>query len=66
MVFVVERGRAAPRRITLGLSHEGRVEIVAGLNDAEQVVVSGQNALKPGLGVRVVALAAADGPVDAG
>ncbi len=66
MVFVVEQGRAAPRRITLGLSHEGRVEIVAGLSDTEQVVVSGQNALKPGLGVRVVALAAADSPVDAG
>lgn len=66
MVFVVDHGRATPRRVTLGLTHEGRVEVVAGLRDEEQVVVSGQNALKPGLGVRVVALAAAADPADAG
>jgi membrane fusion protein (multidrug efflux system) len=59
-VFVVDKGVAAPRRVRLGLSHDGRIEIVAGLRDDEQVVISGQNSLKPGLGVRVVALAAAD------
>lgn len=63
-VFVVNNGLAAPRRVSLGLSHDGRVEIVNGLRDDEQVVISGQNSLKPGLGVRVVALAAAGNPTD--
>jgi membrane fusion protein (multidrug efflux system) len=59
-VFVVDNGVAAPRRVSLGLTHDGRVEILNGLRDDDQVVISGQNSLQPGLGVRIVALAATD------
>lgn len=65
-VFIVDNGRAAPRRVRLGLSHEGRVEVQDGLDGTEQVVINGQNSLKAGLGVRVVALAAAGTDTDAG
>lgn len=55
-VFVVENGKAIPRRITTGLTESGRLEVLAGLRDSEQVVVVGQNGLKSGLAVRVVSL----------
>lgn len=55
-VFVVEQGQAKPRRIVTGLTESGRIEVVAGLSDREQVVVVGQNGLKPGSAVRVVSL----------
>jgi membrane fusion protein (multidrug efflux system) len=64
-VFVVDNGVAAPRRVSLGLNHDGRVEIISGLRDGDQVVISGQNSLQPGLGVRIVALAAAGTATDA-
>lgn len=64
-VFVVDNGVAAPRRVSLGLTHDGRVEILNGLRDDDQVVISGQNSLQPGLGVRIVALAATDTGADA-
>lgn len=65
-VFIVDNGRAAPRRVRLGLSHEGRVEVQDGLDGTEQVVINGQNSLKAGLGVRVVALAAVGTDPDSG
>jgi membrane fusion protein, multidrug efflux system len=64
-VFVVDNGVAAPRRVSLGLTHDGRIEILNGLRDDDQVVISGQNSLQPGLGVRIVALAATDTGADA-
>jgi membrane fusion protein, multidrug efflux system len=53
-VFVVDRGKAAVRRVRTGLANGGDVEVLSGLGDEEPVVVVGQNGLKAGNDVRVV------------
>ncbi|MEJ2215757.1 MAG: efflux RND transporter periplasmic adaptor subunit [Gemmatimonadota bacterium] len=53
-VFVVEDGRAIRRTVTAGVTSEGRVEIVAGLQAGEQVIVAGNNMLRDGAAVRVI------------
>src|SRR4030095_9472602 len=58
-VFVVEGGKAQQRRITVGLTNNGLVEVTAGLEGPEQVVVVGQGGLKSGNAVRVVELESA-------
>ena len=55
-VFVVSSGKAEQRAIKTGLANSGRIEVVQGLDGAEQVVVVGQNGLKDGNPVRVVTL----------
>jgi membrane fusion protein (multidrug efflux system) len=55
-VFVVNSGKAEQRAIKTGLANAGRVEVIQGLEGAEQVVVVGQNGLKDGNPVRVVTL----------
>jgi membrane fusion protein (multidrug efflux system) len=55
-VFVVAAGKAEQRSITTGLSNAGRIEVVDGLDGAEQVVIVGQTGLKDGNPVRVVSL----------
>ena len=55
-VFVIENGKAQQRRITVGLSSDGLVEITDGLKGQEQVVVVGQSGLKSGNPVRIVEL----------
>ncbi len=55
-VFIVENGKASARRIATGLTESGRVEVLSGLRGDEQVVVVGQNGLKSGHAVRIVAL----------
>ena len=55
-VFIVENGKAQSRRIATGLTESGRIEVLSGLRGNEQVVVVGQNGLKSGHPVRVVAL----------
>jgi membrane fusion protein (multidrug efflux system) len=57
-VFVVERGKAVPRALRIGLEDHGLVEVLTGLRGDERIVVTGQNGLKPGHSVRVVALEA--------
>ncbi len=54
-VFVVQDGRAQRRRVTPGLSYQGQVEILSGLEPGTPVVVAGQNQLRDGMNVRVVA-----------
>ncbi len=53
-VFVVRDGRALRRTVETGLTSEGRVEIVAGLEPGEVVVVAGNNTLRDGVQVRDV------------
>lgn len=53
-VFVVENNTAVRRTVSTGLTSEGRVEIVSGLDDGEQVVVTGHNTLRDGMTVRAV------------
>lgn len=55
-VFVVDAGKAVQRPIKTGLSNAGNIEVLEGLTGTEQVVVVGQNGLKEGNPVRVVAL----------
>ena len=52
-VFVVQDDRAVRRTVETGLTSEGRVEIVAGLDGSEVVVTAGNNMLRDGALVRV-------------
>lgn len=54
-VFVVREGRAERRPVETGLSSEGLLEIVSGLQEGEAVVVTGNNNLRNDAEVRVVA-----------
>jgi membrane fusion protein (multidrug efflux system) len=53
-VFVIEDGRALRRTVVPGLTSEGRIEVVSGLEPGERVVTAGSNALRDGMEVRVV------------
>lgn len=53
-LFLVEKGKAVARDVTLGLTNGGIVEVIDGLKDGDQVVVVGQGGLKSGNPVRVV------------
>ena len=53
-VWVVEDGQAAPRRVEVGQRAENRVEITAGLQPGDHVVVSGVQQMRPGLAVEEV------------
>lgn len=53
-VFVVENNTAVRRTVSTGLTSRGRVEVVSGLSDGEQVVVTGHNELRDGMTVRAV------------
>ncbi|HEX6132719.1 MAG TPA: efflux RND transporter periplasmic adaptor subunit [Longimicrobiales bacterium] len=53
-VFVVENNTAVRRTISTGLTSQGRIEILSGLSEGEQVVVLGQNDLRDGMTVRAV------------
>jgi RND family efflux transporter MFP subunit len=52
-VFVVAKGRAIRKSVTLGISDGKMVEIVSGLTGTERVVILGQNNLDDGLKVTV-------------
>jgi HlyD family secretion protein len=45
VVFIVRDGRAIRQAVTLGVHHDGLVEVVSGLADGDKVVVQGQDAL---------------------
>jgi membrane fusion protein (multidrug efflux system) len=45
-VFVIREGRAVQTKVTTGFESERQVEVLAGLNLGDQVVVAGQNSLK--------------------
>ena len=47
-VFVVEEGKANPRPVTLGVSSAGQIEILSGLDVGDEVVVRGNERLRPG------------------
>jgi RND family efflux transporter MFP subunit len=53
-VFVVQDGKAVRRELTIGASNDKQVEVLTGLNDGEQVIVSGQLNLKEGNEVNVI------------
>jgi membrane fusion protein, multidrug efflux system len=53
-VYVIENDRAARRPVRTGVTSQGRVEILDGIETGEQVVVAGTNNLRDGAAVRVV------------
>jgi membrane fusion protein, multidrug efflux system len=52
-VFIVEDGVAQRRTVTTGLTSQGRIEIVSGLAEGENVIVVGNSNLRDGMTVRV-------------
>lgn len=53
-VFVVEEGMAKRRKIRLGYSDGGQIEVVDGVSEGDQVVTLGQAALRDGAKVQVI------------
>ncbi len=54
-VFLVQDGHALKRTVQTGLTSEGRVEVVTGLQPGDAVVVAGNNQLRDGAEVNVTA-----------
>jgi membrane fusion protein (multidrug efflux system) len=57
-VFVVADGKAQRREVRIGARRPGNVEVVAGLNAGEQVVVEGTQKVRDGAPVRTTEIAA--------
>jgi membrane fusion protein (multidrug efflux system) len=53
-VFIVSEGVAERRNITTGYAQDGNIEILQGLDDADEIVVVGQTSLKNGSKVSVI------------
>jgi membrane fusion protein, multidrug efflux system len=52
-VFVISDGAAARRTVTTGLTSRGSIEIVSGLAEGDEVVVTGNSTLREGMTVRI-------------
>lgn len=61
-VYKIVEGRAARQKVEIGQRREGKVEIVSGLDAADVIVTAGQNKIREGATVRVVAAPAPAGP----
>jgi membrane fusion protein (multidrug efflux system) len=48
VVYVVTDGSASRREIEIGIQSDGFVEVLSGLEKADQIVVTGQNGLRDG------------------
>ena len=57
-VFVVADGKAQRREVRIGARRPGSVEVLAGLNAGEQVVVEGTQKVRDGVPVRTTEIAA--------
>lgn len=57
-VFVVENNTAVRRTVSTGLTSQGRIEVLSGLTEGDNVVVLGHNTLRDGMTVRAVGGAA--------
>jgi len=51
VVYVVNNGSASRREIEIGIQSNGFVEVLDGLEEFEQIVVTGQNGLRDGASV---------------
>lgn len=65
-VFTVEDGRAMRRSVQTGLTSEGKIQILSGLEAGDVIVVTGSNTLRDGAEVRVVAGPGSERPAAAG
>lgn len=59
-VWVVEKGKAARRRVLTGVREKGSIEIVAGLRPGQLVVTAGQIKLADGVRVKIMNMWAGD------
>jgi multidrug efflux pump subunit AcrA (membrane-fusion protein) len=55
VAFVAADGKAAQRKVEVGIEASGRVQILSGLTPGEKVIVSGQERLKDGAEIRLPA-----------
>jgi multidrug efflux pump subunit AcrA (membrane-fusion protein) len=55
VVFVVADGKAAQRKVEIGIEESGRMQIRSGLDPGAKVIVSGQERLKDGAAIRLPA-----------
>jgi multidrug efflux pump subunit AcrA (membrane-fusion protein) len=53
VAYVVADGKAVQRKVKVGIEQAGRVQVLAGLEPGEKIVVTGQERLKDGMDVRV-------------
>lgn len=53
-VFIVEDHTAKKKKIILGIQEDNRVQILEGVNEADKVIVFGQQGLKDGTAVEIV------------
>jgi hypothetical protein len=53
-VFVIDHGKAWQRHLRIGLRNEESLEVVSGLQAAEQVIQRGRNKVKDGQAVEVL------------
>ncbi|MBN1509183.1 MAG: efflux RND transporter periplasmic adaptor subunit [Sedimentisphaerales bacterium] len=53
VAYVVADGKAVQRKVKVGIEQAGRVQVLAGLEPGEKVVVTGQEKLKDGMEVRI-------------
>lgn len=65
-VFVVQDGSSVRRTVQTGLVHEGLVEILAGVEEGDEVVTAGNTLLRDGAAVRVMTGAVPALPAPAG
>lgn len=54
VVFVVNEGKAVKRTLVIGQSNDKQVEVLSGLSEGEQVIISGQLNLKDGDDVNII------------
>ncbi len=47
-VFVVDKGTARKKKVALGIRDDGKVEVLSGVQEGDQVIVFGQQGLKDG------------------
>jgi len=65
-VFVVDDGKAARREVRIGGRRPGSVEVLAGLNVGEHVIVEGTQKVRDGAPVRATEMAAEPGAMASG
>ncbi len=53
VAYVVQEGTAARRSLRTGIEHEGRIQVVEGIQPGDKVIIKGQQGLKPGTNVRI-------------
>jgi multidrug efflux pump subunit AcrA (membrane-fusion protein) len=66
VAYVVADGKVVMRKVRTGIEQAGRVQIVAGLESGEKVVVTGNERLKDGAEVRVAGPAMSPGKAGSG